>query len=156
MAKYGRVENGQVTEYREFAEGEIPAHKSHLWRIVEDIVPEYDEFYDLLTGPILDIQEDKLVYQYTIFPRPLNELKSLVKAEAQKRILAKYPLWKQNSMIADKLNIIQKETKTQEEIDTLAEIEVGLEEIKYIRERSDTIELMDPIPSDYTIEDYWE
>lgn len=156
MAKYGRVENGQVTEYREFAEGEIPAHKSHLWRIVEDIVPEYDEFYDLLTGPILDIQEDKLVYQYTIFPRPLNELKSLIKAEAQKRILAKYPLWKQNSMLADKLSIVQKETKTQEDIDALAEIELALEEIKYIRERSDAIELMDPIPSDYMIEDYWE
>ena len=156
MAKYGRVENGQVTEYREFAEGEIPAHKSHLWRIVEDIVPEYDEFYDLLTGPILDIQEDKLVYQYTIFPRPLNELKSLVKVEAQRRILSKYPLWKQNNMLADKLNIIQKEVKTQEDIDALAEIELGLEEIKYIRARSDAIELMDPIPSDYTIEDYWE
>ena len=74
MAKYGRVENGQVTEYREFAEGEIPAHKSHLWRIVEDIVPEYDEFYDLLTGPILEIQEDKLVYQYTILSSWISKI----------------------------------------------------------------------------------
>jgi hypothetical protein len=80
----------------------------------------------------------------------------LIKAEAQKRILAKYPLWKQNSMLADKLSIIQKEVKTQEDIDALAEIELGLGEIKHIRERSDAIELMDPIPSDYTVEDYWE
>jgi hypothetical protein len=156
MAKYGRVENGQVTEYREFAEGEIPAHKSHLWRIVEDIVPEYDEFYDLLTGPILEIQEDKLVYQYTIFPRPINELKSLVKEEAQRRILTKYPLWKQNNMLLEKLNILQKEVKSIDDLLTLDEIELALEEIKYIRERSNAIELMNPIPSDYMIEEYWE
>ena len=156
MAKYGRVENGQVIEYRDFADGEIPAHKAHLWKIVEDVVPEYDEFYEILTGPILDIQEDKLVFVYTLFPRPLNELKRLVKAEAQRRILDKYPLWKQNNMIVDKINILGKEVKTSEDLQLLDDIEASLQEIKYVREKSDAIEAMQPIPSDYMIEDYWE
>lgn len=156
MAKYGRVEDGQVIEYRDFADGEIPAHKAHLWKIVEDVVPEHDEFHHILTGPILDIQEDKLVFVYTLFPRPLNEMKRLVKEEAERRILKDYPLWKQNNMLIDKINILGKEVKTSEDLQLLADIEAGLQKINYIREKSNQIEAMQPIPSDYMIEDYWE
>lgn len=156
MAKYGRVEDGQILEYREFADGEIPAHKAHLWKIVEDTVPEHDEFYQILTGPVLDIQEDKLVFAYTLFPRPLNEMKRMVKEEAERRILKKYPMWKQNNMLLDKINILGKEVKTSEDLEALAVIETSFQEINYIRERSNIIEAMEPIPSDYMIEDYWE
>ena len=156
MAKYGRVENETVVEYREFAEGEIPAHKSHLWRIVEDVPPSCDSFYEILTGPVLEILEDKLVFKYTIFPRPVNELKRLVKEEAERRILKEYPLWKQNNLLNEKLNIIAKETKTVEDIARLDEITQAFDRIEYIREKSNQIEMMNPVPSDYMIEDYWE
>jgi len=152
--KYARVEDNTIVEYREFAEGEIPAHKSHLWKVVEDIVPPYKPFNQVIFGPEPVIEEDKVRYVYTIEDKDPVELKYLVKAEAENRILSKYPLWKQNNMLADKLTLLNK-TRTAEEEQQLADIDSGFTFINNIRQCSAVIELMDPIPENYRSDEYW-
>lgn len=152
--KYARVEDNTIIEYREFAEGEIPAHKSHLWRIVEDIVPSYNPFYQVIFGPEVVIEEDKVRYVYTIEDKDPTELKYLVKAEAENRILSKYPLWKQSNMLAEKL-ILMNKSRTAEEEQQLADIEEGFAFINNIRQCSGVIESMDPIPENYRSDEYW-
>lgn len=152
--KYARVEDNTIIEYREFAEGEIPAHKSHLWRIVEDIAPSYNPFYQVIFGPEVVIEEDKVRYVYTIEDKDPIELKYLVKAEAENRILSKYPLWKQNNMLAEKMILLNK-SRTAEEEQQLADIEEGFAFINNIRQRSGVVESMDPIPENYRSNEYW-
>jgi len=152
--KYGRVENGTVAEYRDFAEGEIPVHKSFLWLPVEDNPPEYDEFYEPQSGPILEIQSDKLLFAYNVVPKNIATLQSLIKKEAEKRITTLYPLWKQSNMLSDKITLLNK-TRTPEEDQQLADIEQAFAFISDIREKSNAIEAMDPIPKNYTSDDYW-
>lgn len=154
--KYARVENNQVVEYRDFIDGEIPAHKLHLWKVVEDIVPSYNPFYQVIFGPEVVIEEDKVRYVYTIEDKDPVELKYLVKAEAQNRILSKYPLWKQNNLLISKVELVAKVTLTQEEQAALDDINSQLQEIKEIRGFSDVLEAMSPIPEDYRDNKYWQ
>ena len=88
MTKYARVENNQVIEYRDFADGEIPAHKAIIWLPVEDIPPSYNPFYQTLSGPTIDIQPDKVVWQYTLTDRPTQQIHNLVSEERDRRIAA--------------------------------------------------------------------
>jgi len=80
-----------------------------------------------------------------------------VKAEAQRRILAICPEWKQRNLTAQAAELSEKGRSnwtTQE----LAEWNAGKalwDSIKAVRGFSDTIEAMDPIPSDYTDDSYW-
>ena len=151
---YAKVEDNQIIEYREFAEGEIPAHKSHLWKVVEDIVPSYNPFYQVIFGPEVVIEEDKVRYVYTIEDKDPIELKYLVKAEAENRILSMYPLWKQNNMLAEKMALLNK-SRTAEEEQQLVDIDAGLTFINNIRQCSDIVESMDPIPENYRSNEYW-
>jgi len=153
--KYARVEDNKIIEYKEFAEGEIPAHKAHLWRIVEDIVPSYTPFYQVIFGPEMVIEENKVRYVYTIEDKDPTELKYLVKAEAENRILSKYPLWKQNNMLALKIDLMSNPTLTEQEQIVLDSINSELQEIQAIRNCSNAIEIMTPIPENYKDNQYW-
>jgi hypothetical protein len=153
--KYARVEDNKIIEYRDFAEGEIPAHKLYLWKIVEDIVPSYNPFYQVIFGPEVVIEIDKVRYVYTIEDKDPVELKYLVKAEAENRILSKYPLWKQSNMLALKVDLMSKTTLTEQEQITLDDINSQLQEIQAIRNCSDVIEAMTPIPENYRDNQHW-
>lgn len=154
--RYARVEDNKIIEYRDFADGEIPAHKAQLWKVVEDIIPSYNPFYQVIFGPEVVIEEDKVRYVYTIEDKDPVELKYLVKAEAQNRILSKYPLWKQNNLLILKVELVAKASLTQEEQAALDDINSQLQEIKEIRGFSDVLEAMSPIPEDYRDNKYWQ
>ena len=106
--KYARVEDNKIIEFRDFAEGELPEHKAYLWRVVEEIVPSYNPFYQVSFGPDVVIEEDKVRFVYTVEDKDPVELEYLVKAEAENRILSKYPLWKQNNLLVSKIELISK------------------------------------------------
>ena len=154
--RYARVEDNKIIEYRDFADGEIPAHKAQLWKVVEDIIPSYNPFYQVIFGPEVVIEEYKVRYVYTIEDKDPVELKYLVKAEAQNRILSKYPLWKQNNLLISKVELVAKASLTQEEQAALDDINSQLQEIKEIRDFSDVLEAMTPIPEDYRDNKYWQ
>lgn len=88
MAKYARVENEQVIEYRDFESEEIPSHKASIWRPVEDIPPSYSRFYQERSGPHLVIYPDKVAWEYTVADKPLAQLHSLIDDERDRRIAA--------------------------------------------------------------------
>ncbi len=154
--RYARVEDNKIVEYRDFADGEIPAHKAQLWKVVEDIIPSYNPFYQVIFGPEVVIEEYKVRYVYTIEDKDPVELKYLVKAEAENRIVSKYPLWRQNNLLVSKIELVSKPVLTQEEQAALDDINSQLQEIEKLRGCSNALEAMTPIPEDYRDNKYWQ
>jgi hypothetical protein len=88
MAKYARVEDGVVIEYREMEPTDIPAHKASIWLPVEEPAPVYSRFYQVASGPFQVIYPDKVAFEYTITDRPITQLHALVDQERDRRIAA--------------------------------------------------------------------
>jgi len=84
---------------------------------------------------------------------------SVVKGEAGRRILAICPEWQQRNYIATSLtftDMIQDgETLTVEQETQRSEIKAIWTTIQGIRTKSDEIEAMSPIPSDFREDSYW-
>lgn len=82
-----------------------------------------------------------------------------VKAEARRRILARFPEWKQQNMTARgvELQDIWRRVGSwtaQEQADSEA-LTAAWAWINGIRDKSDALEAMIPIPIDYTSDQYW-
>jgi len=80
-----------------------------------------------------------------------------VKQEAARRILAIAPDYRQRNMLARTAELLRigEANLTQSQRDEVLAIERVWETIQMIRVRSDAIEAMDPIPSDYAADKYW-
>lgn len=81
----------------------------------------------------------------------------MVKAEAQRRILNILPEWKQRNLTARaaELAIKGQANWTAEETAEHAAGQVIWDQIKLIRTKSDELEAMTPIPSDFKSDSYW-
>jgi len=91
------------------------------------------------------------------FRPELNPTANSVKAEAQRRIYAILPDWKQRNLTARAAELAikgQANWTTQEQAEYTAGQAVW-DQIKAIRAASDALEAMDPIPANYTAEVYW-
>jgi hypothetical protein len=81
----------------------------------------------------------------------------MVKAEAQRRIVAFVPEWKQRSLIAQAA-ILAEKGRANWTADELAAWNAGSAvwgRVAVLRAASDALEAMDPIPADYTDDSYW-
>lgn len=80
-----------------------------------------------------------------------------VKSEAERRILALCPEWRQRNLTAQAVVLAKKGATnwTTEEQAAWDAGEALWTQIKAIRDASDVIEAMDPIPQDYTADGYW-
>lgn len=170
MALYARVDNGQVTERREFAPGAIPQHKANFWRPVEGDPPAYDQFRQSLSGPVETIEESRVLRTWTIADISTDALRERVKMEARRRILGRFPDWKQSNMIARSAELARIQAGQMRDAngalvaaralsaDELAEeqaINLAWAWIKAVRAASDAIEVLDTIPSDYDADARW-
>lgn len=144
MAEYARVEGETIIERREIAV--IPPHKAHLWR---PVVYEGD-------GPLSDIhvEADRVLVVRTAPPITAAH----VKAEASRRITARYPAWKQTNMLARgvelqnwRLNGSWTEAETAE----AKALDAAWTWVRATRAASDEIETMQPIPADYADDARW-
>ena len=81
----------------------------------------------------------------------------MVKQEAARRILVIAPEWKQRNILARSAELLRigDANLTQSQRDEVLAIERVWETIQMIRARSDAIEAMQPIPSDYAADKYW-
>jgi hypothetical protein len=81
-----------------------------------------------------------------------------VKAEAMRRILEICPEWKQRNLTAQAAILAEKGRAnwSAEELSNWNAGKAIWDQIAAIRECSDIIELMDPIPEDFTENKYWE
>lgn len=90
-------------------------------------------------------------------PPPPPATAEQVKAEAYRRIVAICPEWQQRNLTAQAVVLAEKGRANWSQ-DELAAWEAGEAlwgAIKAIREASDVIEALDPIPSDFTADEYW-
>ena len=80
-----------------------------------------------------------------------------VKDEAYRRIIAICPEWKQRNLTAQASILAEKgrDNWTTEELAAWEAGEAIWSEIAAIRAKSDELELMDPIPQDYTEDKWW-
>ena len=80
-----------------------------------------------------------------------------VKAEAMRRILAIVPRWKQRNLNAQAAALAEKgrASWTAEDLATWTSGTALWARVKAIREASDHIEIMDPMPADITDPDLW-
>lgn len=128
--------NGVINYTKKVTEG-IPEYKNGQWYqtwIIAD-----------LTGQ--DLEDAKML------------MKANVKEEANARILNTYPLWKQSNMTARAVELqdiwrIKQSWSTTEQQEA-TDLKAAWTWIKNIRQKSDLLEAMDPIPDDYTDDSYW-
>lgn len=82
-----------------------------------------------------------------------------VKAEARRRILARYPDWKQANMTAQGVELVNIRVSigswTERQAQEAAALSSAWDWIKSVRSASDRLEAMSPIPSDYQSDAYW-
>lgn len=159
MALYARIESGQVAEYRDLESNALPPHKSHLWRPVEGAPPPHDTFRQTVSGPVETIEAARVLRVWTVQDTPPEVLAGLVKLEARRRILARYPDWKQINMTARSVELLAARplnaawsAAEQAEADAL---QAAWDWIKAIRAASDVIEQMSPLPADYAADFRW-
>jgi hypothetical protein len=157
--KFSRIEGDVVAEIPSMNLDNIPEHKRNWWRPIEGEPPAYDPHLETISGPTLVIEPTRVVRTWTVTRRPLDEQKLAVKAEARRRILERYPDWRQTNMVARGVEL-QDIWRTvgswtaaeQAEADAL---KASWSWIKSVRAASDAIEAMAPIPADYTADSYW-
>lgn len=80
-----------------------------------------------------------------------------IKDEASRRIIVLCPEWKQRNLTARAAELVKKgqDNWTPEETSEWESGEALWAKIKHIREKSNEIELMEPIPQDYRDDSYW-
>ncbi|MEO1108255.1 MAG: hypothetical protein AAFX90_10065 [Pseudomonadota bacterium] len=80
-----------------------------------------------------------------------------VKTEANRRIVAICPEWKQRNLIAQATRLNRKPIAdwTADEADQVAAGDAIWAQVEHIRAKSDEIEAMDPIPADITDDKLW-
>ena len=108
MEWYGKIENGQIVEIREFEEpDELLLSKMMKggtdWRIGEDGDSSYDTVTQTIgTEPSYDIQAAKIVRTYAVVDKSLADAKEAkladIRRDARSTILTAYPSWYQDNV----------------------------------------------------------
>ena len=90
-------------------------------------------------------------------PPQLIPTADMVKQEAGRRILGIAPEWKQRNMLARAAELLRigEPNWTLSQQAEVAVMEAAWADIEAIRAKSNAIEAMDPIPSDYADDKYW-
>lgn len=126
--------------------------------------PSYDKRTQRLESGSFDNSSGSWVQTWNIVDKTVEEVAEYdsnmvqrVKAEAQRRIISILPEWKQRNLTARAAELAIKGVANWTAEETL-EYEAGQaiwNSIKIIREKSDELEAMNPIPDDYTNDSYW-
>lgn len=136
----------------------------NVFPVVEEQKPQYDKrTQDLqrlpprLIGAVWTIQyvvidkTQEQIAQYNL------KMVKKVKEEAHRRIVQLAPEWKQINLLARSTELIKigKQNWTSEQQQEAFLIETIWNKIKHIRSKSDQLEAMNPIPEDFTNDEYW-
>jgi hypothetical protein len=104
------------------------------------------------------VRDGKVVTLWTVSRRPITEQVQAIKDEARRRILARYPDWKQTNMTARGLELTlakqARQWKAEEEAEAAA-LQAAWDWVRAVRSASDAIEAMSPIPADFRDSKHW-
>lgn len=155
MATYCRIESGAIVERRNMAPESIPAHKAAMWRLlVDNGWPSVAPTKTVTRAEI--IEQDQVRAEYTITTRPEAEIKGMIKEEARRRILDRFPDWKQANMTARGVELLQIKTARAWTVEEQAEADAltaAWTWIKAVRSASDALELT--MPDDFAADANW-
>lgn len=127
--------------------------------------PTYDRRTQKLVEGGFSEVDDQWVKTWTVADKSPEEIQkydllmsAVVKEEAQRRILEVLPEWRQRNLTARAAELAAKGQSnwTPEEQAEWDAGQILWDKIKVIRAASDALESMDPIPSDYKDNSYWE
>lgn len=160
-----RIENGEIVEQRDIDLADVPEHKRGAWLPVEGDPPAVNRI-QYLGGPALVVEAKRVLREWTVHTRRRVDQIAMIKAEAQRRILALTGssdiitgLIKQSnahmrsSIINDKR--LRGEALTEAEEAEAATLRAVAAAVAAIRARSNEIEAIDPIPDDYDDDKRW-
>jgi hypothetical protein len=160
MPKFARInERDEIEVIREFPEAPDPnPAKGWRWLPVED-APQPDHPGKLENASsAYAVSDGKVVQQWEVTRRPLAEQHQAVKDEARRRILARYPEWRQANMTARGVELTLAKIAREWTPDEQAEADVlqgDWDWVKAVRSASDDIEAMSPIPADFRDDKHW-
>lgn len=133
----------------------VPVKEGYRW------IPEAEEVVGTATSFTTAIVEriveaDRVVVRTTHTAIAVEQQKLAVKGEARRRIIARFPDWKQTNMVARALELTRKGAGlTPEEQTEATQLQAAWDWIKAVRAASDALEAMDPIPADFTADQRW-
>ena len=143
---YAQIVDGKVINRAEF-DGDMPADwpDRDTWHVATD---------DMQIGASWDGETYAM-------PPPEPKAQPVpqdVKEEAGRRILYRFPDWKQRNMMARSIelqDIASERPWTTEETAEVVAFRAAWAWIQSVRDASDTIEAIDPIPADFADNTYW-
>ena len=160
---YARIENGVAVEKRELAEAP-PANKAGLWRLIVDPGTPSCQIGEMVSRSESEVNGQWIV-AYSVGPRPDADIRSGIKAEAQRRIVALTGATDLNSCLVKQLNALMRGTELTNKKASGGTLTAGEEaeatllqglagQIKAIRARSDALEVTMPV--DFTADSHWQ
>lgn len=146
------------TEYANFDPSAAGVKPGFRWVPVEtDTVGTPGPLTTATTSTV--VEQNRVVKRTTHAAVAVDVQKLAVKNEARRRILARFPEWKQTNMVARGLELQeiwrQAGAWTVEEQAEANALAAAWGWIKAVRAASDLIELMSPIPADYAADGKW-
>lgn len=139
--KMARVDAGAIVERIDIDPARIPAHKRHHWREVIDDGPPAGYVPALHTVDRVErIDDDAVRTVYTIVQRPHDAQVQAIKAEQARRIVERYPEWRQ-------LNVLRAGTEAE-----IAAMDAYISGCGLI---ADELEALNPVPADYADDSRW-
>jgi hypothetical protein len=127
------------------------------WLPVEDTpAPDYPGNLESASAE-RGVSGDKVVTQWTVTRLPIEVQRQAVKDEARRRILGRYPEWRQANMTARgvELTLAKLREWTSDEQKEAAALQAAWDWVKAVRSASDVIEAMEPIPADFRDDKHW-
>jgi hypothetical protein len=154
---YALVDNGDVIKFQEMENLDaIPDHKKHWFLPVVDERPISSPL-EKQAGPETIIEPDKVIRRWTGVRIPLETQQQIVKGICRKKILAVFPEWKQTNMTARGVELLSTGPANwtdQDKAEAMA-LQTAWAWIKSMRQASNVIEAMSPIPADFMNGKYW-
>lgn len=135
-----RFNDGNVEEVRDLALSDIPDHKRYLWRTIVDLPPVIDRRIESVEPAGWQVGATDAVRVYVVSRRPRDEQLRAVKFECQRRIIAA-------TGAADIIGCLIKQHNG-----VSAEVQA---EIIRLRNKSNEIEGLDPLPADWDSDARW-
>ena len=127
------------------------------WLPVEEQPRPAENDLETLTAQQV-VNGNKVVVQWSAARRPLEKQLMAVKKEARRRILARYPDWKQANMTARGVELVNLKTERAWSAEEQAEadaLQAAWDWVKSVRSASNAIESMNPIPVDLADDKHW-
>lgn len=164
ITPHALVRDGVVVEFRDADAEMVPQHKRDVdggllvRPFIDEGEPDYNPALEELTSDLI-ITPEAVTKTYDVIRKDITLQKLAVKNEARRRILLNYPEWMQANMTARAVELQdifrQNDEWTVEEQAEQTALLAAWAWIKGVRMFSNTIENMDPIPSDFTDDSYW-